>query len=72
MEGVSVYPGPMSLLRLHDDLPALAAPVLVGAFDGWIDAGGAASGAADRLAEGSDRIAAVDADARPAGQGVAQ
>jgi hypothetical protein len=53
----------MSLLRLHDDLPALAAPVLVGAFDGWIDAGSAASGAADRLAEGSDRIASVDADA---------
>jgi hypothetical protein len=53
----------MTLLRLRDDLPTLSAPVLIGAFDGWIDAGGAASGAAQQLAEGTDTIATGDADA---------
>jgi hypothetical protein len=53
----------MTLLRLRDDLPTLSAPVLIGAFDGWIDAGGAASGAAEQLAEGTDTIATGDADA---------
>ena len=53
----------MTLFRLRDDLPTLSAPVLIGAFDGWIDAGGAASGAAERLAEGTDTIATADADA---------
>jgi hypothetical protein len=40
----------------------LRAPVLVGAFDGWIDAGGAASSAAERLAGGAETIATVDPD----------
>jgi hypothetical protein len=53
----------MTLFRLRDDLPTLSAPVLIGAFDGWIDAGGAASGAAEQLAEGTDTIATGDADA---------
>jgi hypothetical protein len=52
----------MALLRLRDDLPALHDPVLIGAFDGWIDAGGAASAAADRLAEGSEQVAAAGPD----------
>lgn len=52
----------MTLFRLRDDLPTLSAPVLIGAFDGWIDAGGAASGAAARLAEGAEPIATSDAD----------
>ena len=53
----------VTLLRLRDDLPTLVAPVLVGAFDGWIDAGGAASSAAQRLAEDAETIATVDPDA---------
>lgn len=53
----------MTLFRLREDLPTLSAPVLIGAFDGWIDAGGAASGAAERLADGTDTIATADSDA---------
>jgi hypothetical protein len=53
----------VTLFRLRDDVPALVAPVLVGAFDGWIDAGGAASAAAERLAEGAETIATIDPDA---------
>jgi hypothetical protein len=53
----------MTLFRLREDLPTLSAPVLIGAFDGWIDAGGAASGAAERLADGTDTIATANADA---------
>lgn len=36
---------------------------MVGAFDGWIDAGGAASTAAERLADGAETIATADPDA---------
>jgi len=53
----------MTLLRVRDDLPAMRAPVLIGAFDGWIDAGGAASGAAERLAGEAETIASSDSDA---------
>ena len=53
----------VSLFKLRDDVPTLTAPVLVGAFDGWIDAGSAASAAADRLTDGADTIASVDPDA---------
>lgn len=38
-------------------------PVLVAAFDGWIDAAGAATSAANQLAAGGDVIARFDADA---------
>lgn len=51
------------MFRLRDDLPAFSAPVLIGAFDGWIDAGSAASGAAARLADGAETIATGDPDA---------
>jgi hypothetical protein len=51
------------LLRLRDDIRTLHAPVMIGAFDGWIDAGGAASTAAERLADGAETIATGDADA---------
>jgi hypothetical protein len=52
----------VSLFRILDDIPALTAPVLIGAFDGWIDAGGAASSAAGVLAEGAETIATTDHD----------
>jgi hypothetical protein len=53
----------VSLLHIRDDLPGLRAPVLVGAFDGWIDAGGAASAAAERVADGAEVVATADGDA---------
>jgi PAC2 family len=53
----------MSLFRVRDDLPTLRAPVLVGAFDGWIDAGGAASAAAERVADGAEELANAKGDA---------
>jgi proteasome assembly chaperone (PAC2) family protein len=46
-------------LALPDDL---VAPVLVAAFDGWVDAAGAASAAADRLADAGSLVATFDAD----------
>ena len=52
----------MSLLQISTT-PTLVAPVLLGAFDGWIDAAGAASAAAQHLAEGSDVVATFDGDA---------
>lgn len=51
----------MTLYRLEpaDDL---VAPVLVAAFDSWIDAGGASSIAADKLADEGDVIVEFDGD----------
>jgi hypothetical protein len=40
----------------------LVAPVLVAAFDGWVDAAGAASATAERLARGGELLATFDAD----------
>jgi hypothetical protein len=40
----------------------LVAPLLVASFDGWVDAGAAATTAAARLAEGAETIATFDAD----------
>jgi hypothetical protein len=52
----------MPLYRLEEVPVALAAPVIVAAFDGWIDAAGAASSAAEMLARGSELIATFDGD----------
>ncbi len=51
----------MTLYRIdpHEDL---LAPILVAAFDSWIDAGGASSIAADKLAEGGEVIVEFDGD----------
>jgi proteasome assembly chaperone (PAC2) family protein len=47
----------------HLDPPAgLVAPILIAAFDGWIDAGGAASTAAAELAGDGARIVEFDGD----------
>lgn len=47
----------------HLDEPGhLASPILVAAFDGWIDAGGASSVAAGRLADGGTSVATFDGD----------
>jgi PAC2 family len=52
----------VTLLRLRDDVPPLTAPVLLGAFDGWIDAGGAASAAAVLLADDGEIVATAEHD----------
>ena len=51
-----------SLYEMAADVPFVA-PVMVGAFDGWIDASGAATAAAGLLAESGEVVARFDADA---------
>ena len=52
----------MPRYRLTEPDEPLVAPALVAAFDGWVDAGGAASAAAQVIAEGGRIVAAFDAD----------
>jgi hypothetical protein len=47
---------------LEEQSEPLIAPVMVGALDGWIDAAGAATAAADHLATGASRVATFDGD----------
>ncbi len=57
------YAAGVGLYRLEDSFGgALAAPVLVAAFDGWVDAAGAASAAASHLAEGGETMVTFDPD----------
>lgn len=51
---------PLSLLSAPDE--PLVAPAILAAFDGWIDAAGASTAAADQVAAGSRPIATFDAD----------
>jgi hypothetical protein len=51
----------MSLYRLQDT-PHLVAPVMIAAFDGWIDSSSAASGAAGHMAADAPTVAIFDAD----------
>jgi PAC2 family len=52
----------MSVLHI-DELPdELVAPVLVVAFDGWVDAAGASTAATEHLAEGGSVVASFDDD----------
>ena len=48
---------------MREEVPTLTAPVMIGAFDGWIDAGAASSTVAERLADGAETIATADPDA---------
>ena len=52
----------MPLYRLEGPLPALDAPVVVAAFDSWVDAGSAASTVIDILGRDSTVIASFDPD----------
>jgi hypothetical protein len=54
------YAARVPLYRLDDIPSTLADPVVVAAFDGWIDAAGAASTAAEMLARGGELIATFD------------
>lgn len=56
------YARPVSLYRIHEPVPLLTAPVIVAAFDGWIDAAGAATACANHLAEGGEVVASFDVD----------
>jgi hypothetical protein len=51
----------MTLLRITDGTD-LKAPVLIAAFDSWVDAGSASTSAAGLLAEGATQVATFDAD----------
>ncbi len=52
----------MPLYRLDDPIPAFDAPVVVAAFDGWVDAGSAATTALNVIGEGAPIIARFDPD----------
>ncbi len=52
----------MTLYELTDE-PALDAPVMIAAFEGWVDAGGAGTTAAEQVADGGRVLATFDADA---------
>ncbi len=53
----------MPLVRRSEPMPALDAPVLVAAFDGWVDGGRAGTMAAEQLADGGRVVATFDGDA---------
>ncbi len=52
----------MPLYRLEHPLPALDRPVVLAAFDGWVDAGSAATGSLAMVSEGGTTVATFDAD----------
>ncbi|MGD8684809.1 MAG: PAC2 family protein, partial [Chloroflexota bacterium] len=51
----------MTLYRLHAR-PTLTNPLMIVAFDAWVDAGSAATSAAELLAEGGEPIADIATD----------
>jgi hypothetical protein len=53
----------MPLYHLDHPLPALTRPVALAAFDGWVDAGTAATTALGIIAEDATTVATFDADA---------
>jgi proteasome assembly chaperone (PAC2) family protein len=55
------YPCPVALYRLTEPRD-LIAPTMIAAFDGWVDAGSAATTAADHLADGGDLVATFEGD----------
>jgi hypothetical protein len=50
------------LYRLAESVPTMAAPVVIAAFDGWIDAAGAATACANHVAKDGQVVAAFDID----------
>jgi Uncharacterized protein (ATP-grasp superfamily) len=52
----------VTLYRLRRGLPALVAPAVIVALDGWVDAGSAATNAAATIAQGGRIVASFDAD----------
>lgn len=52
----------MPLYRLRESEEPLVAPAIVAAFDGWIDAGGASTAAAEHLAGGTEPLVTFASD----------
>lgn len=52
----------MALYRIEEDEP-LTAPALVAGLDGWVDAGNAATMAAEAISDGGSTLATFDSDA---------
>jgi hypothetical protein len=52
----------MTLHQITGSLEDLAAPAMVAAFDGWVDAAGAATGCANQLGSGGDTVVSFDPD----------
>lgn len=52
----------MVLARITEPVEALVAPAIVAAFDGWVDAAGASTAAAERIAEEGEILATFDPD----------
>jgi hypothetical protein len=52
----------MPIYRLEDALPDLVEPVVIAAFDGWVDAGGAATTVLEILARDGRLVATFDPD----------
>jgi hypothetical protein len=52
----------MSLAHLHEPDEPLVAPAVIAAFDGWIDAGGASTAAAERVARDAEPIVTFESD----------
>ncbi len=52
----------MALARITEPAEPLVAPAIVAAFDGWVDAAGASTAAAERLADEGDTLATFDPD----------
>jgi len=59
--GKSAYPWRVTLYHLGDPVE-LVEPTVVAAFDGWIDAGSAATTAADLISTGGPLVATFDGD----------
>ncbi|MGZ6513134.1 MAG: PAC2 family protein, partial [Actinomycetota bacterium] len=60
--GARAYAMRMDLYRLIGEPPVLRAPVLITAFDGWVDAAAAASTAAEHIAADAEQIAVFEGD----------
>jgi hypothetical protein len=52
----------MALAHLHEPDEPLVAPAVIAAFDGWIDAGGASTAAAERVARDAEPIVTFESD----------
>jgi len=52
----------MPLYRLAGPLPELDAPIVLAAFDGWVDAGSAATNALEAIADGAPVVATFESD----------
>ena len=52
----------MPLYSFVGPVPDLVAPVVIAAFDGWVDAGSAATTVLDVLGDGAPVVARFDAD----------